>query len=603
MERANANTATSPTQAQEVQIASVRPSIELTTSSPQTHVVQISSAQSRHPSLHLIKDKKKYLEQCVPFYKVALRGEWNAAKRMIDADNMLLNAAITKDYGTLLHVVAGTNHVHFVEELVKLLNPDDLELQNYNKNTPFCVAAACGNVQIAAIMIKKNGCLPHIRGAGGVTPLYMAAISERSDMTRYLYTLTADILEEEDLNALFFLCIKNDLYDSCLQMLQKQSTLVLVRNEYNETGLHVLAKKVSGSSCQGMQPSLFLQLVGCLWSMLLNIEYTEAEMMRTIISHPSQITFDATEIGNFHFVAELMRSDPDLIWEVDGKNRSIIHIAVLHRHSSIFNLIHELSCFKYLVGTLEDDEENNILHYAAKLAPPYQLNLISGEALQMTHELLWFEEVKKLMLPSEIEKKNSNGKTPGELFAEEHKDLLTKAESWTKSTANNCMLISTVISTGVFTATFSIPGGNNKNTGTPNYLQKPAFLIFAISDATALISSSASILIFLSILISSYAEYDYFKSLPFNCLLYEQEVKKIMQPSYIEKINSNGKTPPELFTEEFLTKAESWMKSTANSCMVVSTLIATGVFAALFSIPGGDNDKTGTPNFLTNQIS
>lgn len=122
------------------------------------------------------------------------------------------------------------------------------------------------------------------------------------------------------------------------------------------------------------------------------------------------------------------------------------------------------------------------------------------------------------MLPSEIEKRNSSGKTPGEIFVEEHKELLTKAESWTKSTANNCMLISTLISTGVLTATFCIPGGNNKNTGTPNYLQKPAFLLFAVSDAAALISSSASILIFLSILTSSYAEYEYFKSLPFKLL-------------------------------------------------------------------------------------
>lgn len=121
-------------------------------------------------------------------------------------------------------------------------------------------------------------------------------------------------------------------------------------------------------------------------------------------------------------------------------------------------------------------------------------------------------------MKSETEKKNSNGKTPRELFAEEHKELLAKAESWTKSTTNNCMLVSTLIATGVFTATFNMPGGNNKNTGIPNYLQKPAFMIFAVSVAIALISSSASILIFLSIRISSYAEDDYFKSLPFKLL-------------------------------------------------------------------------------------
>lgn len=146
--------------------------------------------------------------------------------------------------------------------------------------------------------------------------------------------------------------------------------------------------------CVGMQTSLFLQLVRFLWSIILNHDC--AETRRTIMNHPSQIIFDATKIGNVHFLAELMRLDPDLIWEVDGKNRSIIHIAVLYRHSNIFSLIQELGSFKDLIVALEDDEENNILHYAAKLAPPCQLSSISGEALQMTHELLWFEVYKHL---------------------------------------------------------------------------------------------------------------------------------------------------------------------------------------------------------------
>ncbi|XP_027335631.1 ankyrin repeat-containing protein NPR4-like [Abrus precatorius] len=510
------------------------PNVEMTAVAAQAHVVQ-NASQSPRPSLHLIQDRREYLEKCVPIYKLALRGDWKEAKRMIDADKRLLNAAITKEMKTLLHVVAGTNHVAFVEELVELLDPKDLELQDSNGNTAFCFVAASGNLRIADIMIQKNESLPKIRGGEEVTPLYMAALQGRSDMTRHLYALTMNTSEGEDWDLLFFRCIHNGLYailqnfaDIALEMLQKHPKLAFDRNEHKETALHVLARKSHGFSCRchwylqnpvinsKMKPTPFLELVERLWSMLLNEDHTETEM-RIFISKPSQIIFDATEIGNFHFVAALMRSYPDLIWEVDGKNRSIIHMAVLHRHSSIFSLIHELRSFTDFIATFQDDEGNNILHYAAKLTPPNQLSIISGEALQMTHDLLWFEEVKKMMLLSDIEKKNSNGKTPGELFAEEHKELLTKAESWTKNTAKCCILVSTLITTGVFTATFMIPGGNNKNTGTPNYLNKPAFLIFAVADAIALIFSSASILIFLSILMSSYAE-ECFKSLPFKLL-------------------------------------------------------------------------------------
>ena len=122
------------------------------------------------------------------------------------------------------------------------------------------------------------------------------------------------------------------------------------------------------------------------------------------------------------------------------------------------------------------------------------------------------------MVPSDVEKKNNAGFTPRQLFTMEHKELLQKGESWMERTANNCMVVSTLITTGVFSAAFSLPGGNNDNTGRPNYLKKPAFLVFALSDTMALISFSTSILIFLSILISRYAEDDFLRSLPLKLM-------------------------------------------------------------------------------------
>ena len=122
------------------------------------------------------------------------------------------------------------------------------------------------------------------------------------------------------------------------------------------------------------------------------------------------------------------------------------------------------------------------------------------------------------MPPSLIKLKNSEGLTARELFTREHGELRKSAESWMKGTAESCMLISTVIATGVFSAAISLPGGINDSSGKPNYLEKPAFLIFAISDASALILSATAILIFLSILVSRYAEYDFYKSLPLKLI-------------------------------------------------------------------------------------
>ena len=118
------------------------------------------------------------------------------------------------------------------------------------------------------------------------------------------------------------------------------------------------------------------------------------------------------------------------------------------------------------------------------------------------------------MPTSSTEWKNSKNLTPRELFTKEHRNLLRKAERWMNSTANSCMLVSTVIATGVFSALFSLPGGIADDDGMPHYLKKPIFMVFVISDGTAVISSSTATLIFLSILISRYAEDDFRRSLP-----------------------------------------------------------------------------------------
>lgn len=64
--------------------------------------------------------------------------------------------------------------------------------------------------------------------------------------------------------------------------------------------------------------------------------------------------------------------------------------------------------------------------------------------------------------------------------------------------------------------------------------------------------------------------------------------------------NNDGKTPWEFFTAEhktLLEEAENWMKRRAESCSIVATLAIAGVFQAAFTLPGGNKDGKGTPNF------
>ena len=83
-----------------------------------------------------------------------------------------------------------------------------------------------------------------------------------------------------------------------------------------------------------------------------------------------------------------------------------------------------------------------------------------------------------------------------------------------------------------------------------------------------------------------------------------QRVQKIMPSHYVMHRNNDGKTADEYFKEthtEQLIKAQKWIKGTAQSCSTVAVLVATVVFAAAYTLPGGNNDK-GYPNFLFNPI-
>ncbi|RZB64851.1 hypothetical protein D0Y65_041072 [Glycine soja] len=107
---------------------------------------------------------------------------------------------------------------------------------------------------------------------------------------------------------------------------------------------------------------------------------------------------------------------------------------------------------------LKDNNNHNILHLAGKLAPSDQFHVVSGAALQMQRELLWFKEVEKIIQPLFKEIKDSEGRTPQMLFTEEHKGL-AKGEKWLKNTASSCMLVATLLSFSLFPTPqpFSLP--------------------------------------------------------------------------------------------------------------------------------------------------
>ncbi|GKA49870.1 ankyrin repeat-containing domain, PGG domain protein, partial [Tanacetum coccineum] len=244
-----------------------------------------------------------------------------------------------------------------------------------------------------------------------------------------------------------------------------------------------LEKKISENIVKLHDDSRKLQKSGAGEKYLKGLISNHISVMRKATSlketYSNRVVFLAANKGNTKFLVELIRGYPDLIWKVNDNNLSIFHSAVKH-------------------------------HCKAKATSAD----VSGVALQMQRELLWFEEVKKMIPPSYRNRKNKDDLTPQDLFTQEHKELVTLGEKWMKGTANQCMVVAALIATIVFAAAFTVPGGYDQNDGIPMFNSKATFVAFVVADAISLFSSSASILIFLSILKARYAKRDFLESSP-----------------------------------------------------------------------------------------
>ncbi|MBA0778313.1 hypothetical protein Gotri_006188 [Gossypium trilobum] len=501
-----------------------------------------------------------------PLHQAAMKGDWRKAKEFLNIHPGAANVRITNRLETALHIAVRAGHIGFVEEVVKLMSVSDLERRDKSSNTALFVAAASGITRIAEVMVKKNKLLPGLRGNKGVTPLCIAAQKGHRDMVWYLYNVTAaEYLNQEDYIGLLIATITTDLFadqillfylDVAICLIQHNPELAILRDSNGETALHVLARKPTAFSSKNelgiwemfIYPWIYVEpvtkcsypsgmskpchcdtnqgfslilgvmkfngipghkavcrkkllhmqaivLVKLLWDQILSLEDAQ---ITDILRSPSQVLFVAAEFGVVDLITELFQSYPDLIWRVDEHGRSIFHMAVIHRQEKIFRLIHDIGAHKDMIAAYRDKNNHCILHLAGKIATPNRLNI----------------EVEKNVQPLYKEMRDSNGRTPRMLFMEEHAKLMKEGEKWMKSTASSCMLVATLITTVMFAAIFTVPGGNDNEKGTPIFLEATSFVIFAVSDALALFSSVTSILMFLSILTSRYAEEDFLRLLP-----------------------------------------------------------------------------------------
>ncbi|XP_035540943.1 uncharacterized protein LOC109008487 isoform X2 [Juglans regia] len=502
-------------------------------------------------------------------------GNWNATNDFLKLHPNAKTATIENISGqTPLHTAVAAEHEHIVEKLVEIMKEEDLAILDYGGNTALAYAAIKGNNRMVKCMVRKNKSLVSIGNNQQDIPVVIAFENGHKELARYLYfhTPLEELKPEKGHNGATLLnhTIYTGLFDIAVHLMEGWPRLAFAPDRDNFTPLYVLAsmphafpgatrlvfwKKWIYSCIRiprahtteeirlniqnnqeitiGSVRALLRQLVSSLLNLLGFKQLYEMKLVHvrsyelvscmckavSTLDHQDMINggvysaiFRAMREGILEIVVGIVTANPKLLHIRDAENRGIVMLAALHRHADIF-----LATFRSRQASMwaanRDIFGNNVLHMVALLTEFTPLDHIPGAALQMQRELQWFK-VESLCNPMITNFKNADGLTPRQLFTKTHKELMKEGERWMKDTSTSCTVVGALIVTIMFAAAFTVPGGNNQETGLPIFLHNNMFKIFILSDSLSLFSSSASVLIFLGLLTSRYSEEDFLKSLP-----------------------------------------------------------------------------------------
>ncbi|KAH7867524.1 hypothetical protein Vadar_034468 [Vaccinium darrowii] len=231
-----------------------------------------------------------------------------------------------------------------------------------------------------------------------------------------------------------------------------------------------------------------LKLVKCLCEEVVKIDYPNAA---EIFTEPLR---NATCLGIHEIVEEILGSFPSRIHLRSEKNQSLFHLAIVYRREKVFNLVYQMEEDRRAFLSIPDASTNNALHSAGNLALQ-TVTLASSKCCwcdstdaarkvhtapsQRTHERRWKNP------PRSIHRDKQGLGQRRRVVDERHRHFLHYHGGLDHD--------------GGICGYHTVPRGTNSDNGLPFFLEDRAFSLFGISDTLALFSSSASLLMFLSI--------------------------------------------------------------------------------------------------------
>ncbi|KAI3495761.1 hypothetical protein L1887_38107 [Cichorium endivia] len=441
---------------------------------------------------------------------------------------------IRSDGSTALHVAVRTKtNPEFLQKLLEQ-TPENTQLtdvRNSDESTLLHVAAIVVNTQAVKILVEKDPDLLLAKDKEGHTPLLVAL----SNMHTEIAQLLLEHIDNNRAKDLFSGTSGDELLVTVISSKDFRLATHLMKHYKRldtDAVLMAIAQNFPSSLILARHKKLQNILVRPFIKKKVQMHDDAAELLQEVCAtirisvdtsfnhhYYANPLFEATRQNASTVVDYILLCFSNAIRSANEDGHNVIQHAVISRSEGVYNLLYGMSDHKNIYRTMKDSFGNNLLHLAARLAPPDKLNLISGAALQVQHELQWFQEVERFICPLSIIQKNYFDETPQMIFTRKHKDLVIEGEKWMKATAESYTITATLIATVVFAAAITVPGGNNQNTGIPLFTNNTTFTIFAISDAISLFTAVTSLLMFLSILTARFAEKDFLFKLPTKLII------------------------------------------------------------------------------------
>ncbi|CAL5342620.1 unnamed protein product [Camellia sinensis] len=277
----------------------------------------------------------------------------------------------------------------------------------------------------------------------------------------------------------------------------------------------------------------------------------------------------ATKHGIHEMVEEILEKFPNVATTFDENGRNILHIAAQLRDRILYDYLKKTVNHAYRMMADVDKHGNTILHLTAyECKQGHFLTTHFGPINGMSWNMFWFE-----------------GKTPKEIFEEQHKDMIDKAEKAVKD-INSCLMRDRILY---------------------DYLKKTVNHAYRMM---ADVDKHGNTILHLTAYECKQGHFLTTHFGPINRMSWDvfwfERVQNDSHPHLIYHRNIEGKTPKEIFEEQhkdMIDKAEKAVKDINSCLMLVSTLIGTVNYAAIFTIPGGFDQGKGLPIFFTKAIN